>query len=121
MYANAGRTKNVSVEEVAIFECASCGRIDWLVNGTHLNNLPVTSSDISVTSGLAGDESTRISTLSIVGRSAYNDTSIECRADGALQHLPPVKLFVHARPCPGMLLNNVYIVYNVFLCVYIYT
>ena len=106
MSANVGRTKNISNGEVATFECASCSRIDWLINGTHLRNLTVAYKDINVTSRLAADGSTRISTLFIAGRLIYNDTSIECRATGTDQHLPPVKLFVHARLCPGVLLHT---------------
>ena len=95
---------NVSVGEVASYECASCSRIDWIVNETHLNNLPVTNNDIVVASTLSTDGSTRISTLYIIGQSVYNNTSIECRAEGAPDHLPAVSLFVHLRQCQGMLL-----------------
>ena len=95
---------NVSVGEVADFQCASCSRIDWLVNSTHLNNLPVASNDITVTSIQALDRSIQISTLFIIGRRVYNNTSIGCRAEGALERLPAVSLFVYQRQCQGMLL-----------------
>jgi hypothetical protein len=103
---HTGRTTNVSVGEVAAFECASCSRIDWLVNGTHLNNLPVVTSmrnDITVTSRQALDTSIRVSTLYIIGRLVYNNTSIECRAKGPTltEHLPAVTLFVYQRQCQG--------------------
>ena len=97
---------NVSVGEVAVFQCASCNRIDWLVNNAHLNRLLGTGyyRDISVTTSLAPDGSTRISTLHIIGRLVYNNTLIECRAEGAPEHLPAVSLFVYQRQCQGMLL-----------------
>ena len=86
---------------MATFESASCSRIDWIVNGTHLNNLPVRDGDINVTSHRAPDDITRISILSIKARLPYNGTSITSHADGASGPLPIVYVHVFVGVCQG--------------------
>ena len=100
MSAHTGRTVNISVGETAVYECAACSRIDWLLNGTDLNNLNMTSRDIMIMVS-AADESIRVSTLSIIGRLVYNSTSIGCQALDSPEKLPDVYLYVHRLQCPG--------------------
>lgn len=97
---------NVSVGEIAIYQCASCSRIDWLVNNTDFSNLSGTSyfGDVNVTIDLAPDGSVRISTLFIIGRLSHNNTFIQCLRDRerAPEQLPAVSFFVYQRQCQGV-------------------
>ena len=69
----------VAENDLAVFCCRiSSGVQGWTVGGDFVSSLMMSNPDITTHSESASDGGPPVNTLSIVGRSAYNGTTVQC-------------------------------------------